>query len=178
MKETKCFGNQISKKMMSRNVIFRLFMVLLACAAFSSVGQAKSKDEPIVYYIESAGTGAAGTYLVQVTATAKKAAVSDDDLCYFAVHGVLFRGFQDGTYGSQKPLAGSALAETEHKEFFDNFFSGGAYRTYVTMVSGSRRVVKTADKRYRVTATVTVQKSQLRKDLEKQGIVKALNSGF
>ena len=142
-----------------------------------SLGAAQAKDEPTVYFIEGAGTGASGTYLVQVTALSRKASVSDDELCRYSVHGVLFRGFQDGTYGQQKPLAGSALAETEHKDFYDKFFDNGVYRTYVTLVSGTRRVVK-VDKKYRITATVTVQKDALRKDLEKQGIIKALNSGF
>ena len=154
---------------------FRLFMLIIVCML--SVSAAQAKDEPTVYFIEGAGTGTSGTYLVQVTALSRRAGVSDDELCRYGVHGVLFRGFQNGTYGQQKPLAGSALAETEHKDFYDKFFDDGIYRTYATMVSGTRRVVK-VDKKYRITATVTVQKDALRKDLEKQGIIKALSAGF
>ncbi len=157
------------------NRFLRLFVLVLV--SLLSVGAAQAKDEPTVYFIEGADTGASGTYLVQVTALSRKTSVSDDEMCRYGVHCVLFRGFQDGTYGQQKPLAGSALAETEHKDFYDKFFRNGVYRTYVTLVSGTRRVVK-VDKKYRITATVTVQKDALRKDLEKQGIIKALNSGF
>ena len=155
-----------------------IFIVLFTINLFGNVASAAGKDEPPIYFIESAGTGATGTYLVQVTVLAKRANISDDDICRYGVHGVLFRGFQDGNLGSQPPLAGSALSETEHKEFYDNFFDDGIYRSYVTMVSGTRKVVKTANRKYRITAIVTVMKSSLRKDLEKQGIIKALNAGF
>lgn len=46
------------------------------------------------------------------------------------------------------------------------------------MISGTRSIVKTADKKIRTTANVTVMKDRLRKYLEQQGVVKALGSGF
>ncbi len=151
--------------------------LLLFASIFSAVTLC-AKDEPPVYYVESAGTGAQGTYLLKVTVIAKKATVKDDEICKAAVHAVLFRGFQDGSQGSQKPLAGDETAENSHKKFFSKFFDNATYRNYVTMISGTRSIVKTADKKFRTTANVTVMKERLRKYLEQQGVVKALGSGF
>lgn len=158
--------------MKTLRIALLLFACLFSCATLCA------KDEPPVYYVEAAGTGAQGTYLLKVTVITKKGTVKDDEICKAAVHAVLFRGFQDGTNGSQKPLAGSASAEEEHKDFFSKFFDNATYRSYVTMISGTRSIVKTADKKVRSTANVTVMKDNLRKALEQQGIVKPLGSGF
>ena len=48
---------------------------------------------------------------------------------------------------------------------------------YVEVV-GSSRSVKKVGKQYQVSATVTVNKEQLRKDLEDAGVIKGLNSYF
>lgn len=80
---------------------------------------------------------------------------------------------------SQKPLAGSALSEQEHSDFFVPFFQdGGAYSNYVDLVVAQYDIVKMAKKEYRIGATFSVAKEQLRKDLEKAGVIKGLASGF
>ena len=74
------------------------------------------------YTIEGAGTGVQGTYLVKVTMTAKKPdKVKDTDLAQCAVHGVLFRGFS-GERQHQRPLAGNAMNEQQHADFYNSFF--------------------------------------------------------
>lgn len=48
---------------------------------------------------------------------------------------------------SQKPLAGSALSEQEHSDFFVPFFQdGGAYSNYVDLVVAQYDIVKMAKK--------------------------------
>lgn len=129
------------------------------------------------YSIVGEGTGQQGTYLVKVTVTSKKKHVEDATLAACAVHGVLFRGFANSkTRQTQKPLAGSAAAEASHQEYFDNFFDGTA-AGYVNEVPGSRSVMK-SDKKYKISAIYSVNKDQLRKDLEAAGVIRGLNSMF
>jgi hypothetical protein len=89
------------------------------------------------------------------------------------VHGVLFKG-----YLNIRPLAGSASVEAQHADFFSTFFAEkGDAKNYVSTVSSSRTVVK-ENKVYKISTIVTVSKDQLRKDLEKAGVLKGLNSAF
>ena len=76
-------------------------------------------------------------------------------------------------------VAGSALAEQQNSDFFEPFFAdGGAYASYVSMVTAQYDVVKMKKKQYRIGATFSVSKDQLRKDLEKAGVLKGLGAGF
>ena len=124
------------------------------------------------YTIEGAGTGVQGTYLVKVTMTAKKPEnVKDEDLTKCAVHGVLFRGFQ-GDRQHQRPMAGSATSEQQHADFYNGFFQQ-QYQSYASTEATSRTVTK-AGKEYKVSALVSVNKDQLRKDLTQQGALKEI----
>jgi len=141
--------------------------------------QAKDKEKPLEYSIQSAGSANQGYYLVEVSAIVDKAKqVSEDIVLKCAVHGVLFRGFaaaQGGT--AQRPLTGSAMQEMQHKEFYDAFFQNGSYKSYATFVNGSMKTTRVG-KQFKVTGIVSVAKEQLRRDLEKAGMIKGLSSGF
>lgn len=144
------------------------FLLLLALPVLA--------DDLPDYEIEGAGTGSQGTYLVKVSVLSKKSKITDDVIGRCAVHGVLFRGFANKELRQQqKPLAGSAMVEAQHQDFFKNFFDG-TYKNYYQLV-GSRQVVK-AGKQYKVTSVVTVAKDQLKKDLVGMDIIKGLNTGF
>lgn len=155
--------------------LLSLVLILVCC-----VGTAFAKGEEntiLPYEIYGAGTGVQGTYTVEVVVTAKKANVSDDEIVKSAVHGVLFKGFiNEEMRLNQKPLAGSALAEQQHADFYKEFFAA-SYKNYGQAVGTSRRVTK-VKKEYKVKMKVTVFKDQLRKDLESVGVVAGLNSGF
>ena len=85
--------------------------------------------EPLQYEIVGAGSGTQGTYLVKVYVVSKKNKPDLELLKKCAVHGVLFKGFTvTNSRVTQKPLAGSPLAEQEHTDFFEPFFAdGGSY---------------------------------------------------
>ncbi len=136
--------------------------------------------EPLQYEIVGAGSGTQGTYLVKVYVVNKKSKPDLELLKKCAVHGVLFKGFTvENSRVTQKPLAGSPLAEQQHADFFGPFFQdGGAYSSYVSMVTAQYDIVKMAKKQYRIGAVFSVAKDQLRKDLEEAGVLKGLNSGF
>lgn len=145
----------------------------------ATVDAKKSQDEVPEYTIEGAGTATQGNYLVKATVISKNKNVTDDELRRAAVHGVLFRGFSNAEKRqSQKPLAGSLANEGQHADFYKDFFAeNGMAKNFASPVEGSRSIKK-VDKKYHVSATVTVNKEALLKYLQEAGIVKGLNSAF
>lgn len=168
-----------------------LFVALLMAGSFSvnltaqTVSKAKADNdtENFVYEIEGVDIGTQGTYLVKVWSYSKRPSVATEQAKKNAVHGVIFKGFvgRAGVPG-QRPLATNPNIEQEKKEFFDNFFAdGGKYMKFVT-VSGDGSVAAEdrmkVGKRYKIGVIVSVNVSELRKDLEAAGIIRSLNSGF
>ena len=71
-----------------------------------------------------------------------------------------------------------ATAEADNATFCTEFFAAdGQCQNYATVVAGSYDRVKTA-KGLKVGAIVQVDKTSLRKALEKAGVVRSLSSGF
>lgn len=158
----------------------RILMLAAALLMLLPMALWASKNESVIPEYEIAGadqTAAQGTYVVKISIFTKKKNVDADELARAAVHGVLFRGFS-GQRSHQKPLARTAAAEAQHAEYFKNFFApNGTARSYTHEVGGSRQVVKSG-KQYRTTAVMVVEKDQLRRDLEKAGVLGGLNTGF
>lgn len=125
------------------------------------------------YEITCAGTGVQGTYMVEVTSYGKTVDAALAQMKKDAVHGVLFRGLTGKC--TQKPLAGKADVETEHKDFFDKFFGkSGDYAKYVVDDPNVAMVPVKIGKQYKVTKVLSVKKDMLRRDLENVGIIKVL----
>lgn len=151
---------------------FALFFMM-----FAMVISALAKEDKMPQYdIMGAGSGNEGTLLVKVYVYAKK--VTDEDLKRAAVHGVVFRGCTGNNSGAPQPAMASPSVETDHAAFFSAFFaSDGQCLNYVSIVSGSYDRVKTP-KGYKTGAILQVNKTALRKDLEKAGVIRSLSSGF
>lgn len=158
---------------MRRRNILTIFIVLLC--SFVSMSQNKLLD----YEIAGNGTGVQGRYLVNVCAISPSSKLDDAQIAKCAVHGVLFKGFSNKELRqNQKPIIEDASIEAANQDFFKSFFAdGGAYGKYVEIVNQSRKVIKSG-KQYKVFSDVTVNKEQLRKDLESAGIIKSINSIF
>lgn len=157
----------------------RLFYATIAIFSLLLPSNAIAAEKGLSYEIEGAGTATQGSYLVKVTVISKKSSVNNEYIARCAVHGVLFRGFSNQeTRQTQKPLAGSPMAEAQHAQFFSEFFKeNGPSVAYVTTIDSGLQVVR-VNKEYRISTIVVVNKSQLQKDLEKAGVIKGLNSGF
>jgi hypothetical protein len=137
---------------------------------------AKDKNAMPQYDISGAGSGTEGTVLVKVYVTAKS--VTDADLKRAAVHGVVFRGFSGTSSGAKQPAMAPISAESENSEFCDRFFApDGQCMNFVSIVPGSYERTR-ADKLLKVGAILQVDKSSLRKELERAGVVRSLSSGF
>lgn len=165
----------------------KLLTLVLAAAILSPMAVlAKKNDEGLApqYQLEGAGVTSQNAQQVLVTiVTKKKDKVKEDDLERAAVHGILFRDYDDatnsgfGSVASHKSIMGSPTAEAEYVDFFEPFFKNGDYRKYVQLVDNSRRVVK-CGKEWKVSAVVRVNTAALRKDLKKQEMIKDLGSGW
>lgn len=152
--------------------LFFLSMVLM----FSVIGIMAKGDKLPEYDITGAGSGTEGTLLVKVYVYAKK--VTDNDLKRAAVHGVVFRGCTGNQSGARQPAMAPATAEADNAAFCEAFFAAdGQCVNYASIVAGSYDVVKTS-KGYKSGAILQVNKSALRKELEKAGVVRSLSSGF
>lgn len=168
----------------------KLFMVgLMSMAALSLSAQAKKKADKDTdrfrYEIQCVGTGVQGTYLIKVFTFSKKPQVAKEQSKKNAVHGVIFKGFAGGNgCQSQKPLSRNPNLMEEKADFFESFFETktGMYRKYVNMTTdgavGAGDVSKVNKKEYKVGVVVSVNKDELRKYLEAEGILKGLASGF
>lgn len=94
-----------------------------------------------------------------------------------AVHACIFK--QIGYY---PPLVGAESIENEHNEFFKKFFAdGGEYMRFVQLANNG--AVAPTDKiklknEFKIGVVVTVNRTDLRKYLEQQGILQAMNSIF
>ena len=152
-----------------KKVLSILMMIVFAISAVA-------KDKDLAYDISGVSSGNDGTYVVKVFVYEKKP--TDAQLKAAAVHGVVFRGFS-GTQSkvTQSPLA-KLEAEKQHAEFFEAFFKEtGDCQNFAEVVVGSYETVK-MKKGYKTGATITVNRSALRKHLEQAGVIKKLGSIF
>lgn len=154
----------------------RKVLSLLALLLFIAVGAKAKGDKMPTYDITGAGSGTEGTLLVKVYVYNKT--VSDNDLKRAAVHGVVFRGCTGNESGARQPAMAPATAEADNQTFFAEFFAeNGQCLSFATIVAGSYERVKT-QKGYKMGAILQVNKTSLRKTLEKAGVVRSLSSGF
>lgn len=140
------------------------------------LGAMAKGDKMPQYDITGAGSGTEGTILVKVYVYEKK--VRDEDLKRAAVHGVVFRGCSGNASGARQPAMASPTAEADNAAFCEAFFAvDGECQNYASVIAGSYDRVKTA-KGYKCGAIIQIDKTSLRKNLEKAGVVRSLSSGF
>ncbi|MDO4171522.1 MAG: hypothetical protein Q4E63_07905 [Prevotellaceae bacterium] len=153
----------------------KFLSIIIMLVAFMAGAAAKGDKMP-QYDITGAGSGTEGTVLVKVYVYAKSA--KDEELKRAAVHGVVFRGCTGNASGARQPAMASPAAEADNAAFCEAFFAAdGQCQNYASVVAGSYDRVKTK-KGYKVGAILQVDKTSLRKELEKAGVVRSLSSGF
>ncbi len=126
---------------------------------------------------------AQGTVQFKVWQYNKKPFVAKEQAMKNAVHAVIFRGIQS----SQRVRGFRALVDSntqsENSTYFDSFFEnrGGKYMKFVSLAMeggiGSGDVIK-LKKEYKVGVVVVVRTSDLKKELENDGILKSVRSIF
>ncbi|NOY48647.1 MAG: hypothetical protein GXO84_10745 [Chlorobi bacterium] len=167
-----------------------LLLIIMLCVGITANAQWKknkaNEDTKIWRYdLECEGIAKQGSKLVKVWSYSKNPKHAISRGMKNAVHGIIFKGYAGGGQGctSFKPLVKSAETEAKFKDFFDKFFlDGGEYLKYVSaatdgsIAAGDR--LKVSRREYKIGIIVNVQSDQLRKRLEKEGIIRGLTSGF
>jgi len=93
-----------------------------------------------------------------------------------AIRAIIFKGIPGADF--QKPLVAEMGAEEKYKSYFNEFLKpGGKYLKFIALSSNSIEVFK-SDKMQKVGVTLTIQKDNLRKELEAANIIKTLTNGF
>jgi hypothetical protein len=126
------------------------------------------------YELSAAGEGKAGYYLVEVSAyVTKKKDINIELTKQCAIHGVLFKGYSGNNGNASKPpIIEDKNIEKEKSEFFKTLIFN-KYGYYTTVANDFKKVIKVG-KRYKITTIVQVNAAQLRKDLEKENIIRSL----
>jgi hypothetical protein len=157
-----------------------LFIVIVFISFhFSTYSQGKNPAD-YNYEIQFIKTGLQGTELFKVFTYCKK---EKDCIVYAkvdAVKAILFKGIPGS--GMAHPMVNDVGAEEKYKDFFSEFFkSGGRYLNYVS-ISNDGSINENdrfkVGRQLKIGVIVSVQKANLRKELEAAGIIKKLDQGF
>ncbi len=177
----------MTKILKSKKILF-FAICLFSVFQFSYAQRGKKKANIDTnewrYEVEAVGTGTTGTYQIKVWSYSKYPETAIEQAKKNAVHAVIFKGFPNkGRIQGQKPLAKNPNLKDEKQDFFNNFFKeGGDFQKYVLLADdgaiGPGDRIKISKKEYKIGVVVSVKVADLRKDLEKQGIIKGLSSGF
>jgi len=163
-----------------KKTIFFLLSALMCLNVYADKQKDADKDtKTFRYEIECAGNAQPGCFLVKIWSYSKKQQIAEKQGRKNAVHGVLFKGLSGGRECvAQRALINTPGAEEQNAAFFETFFAeGGEYMKYVSVASGTTETEKVG-KEYKVGYVVTVYKDELRKRMEKEGIIKSFNAGF
>lgn len=128
------------------------------------------------------GVGSDGTKVFKIYTTAKNVEKAIALAKKEAVEICIFKGLPGAGTVAQTPAMCDYANEEKHAEFFETFFTpGGQYLRYVNMTtdgvpSGQDRLKIKGG--YKVGLKVQILYDDLRKDLEKAGVIKGLSYGF
>lgn len=173
--------------------IFRCFLFLasiIVLASCSATRQATADKQTLTWRYEiepTSGQATQGSILVKVWSYSKDKNIAQSQAGKNAVHGVLFKGvaaLNDGAsrIPAQRPIVTDPNAENTHADFFKTFFAdGGKYMKYVNFVNNgipaAGDIIKIRNE-YKIGIKVSVSKDALRKEMEADGIIQSLSSGF
>lgn len=154
-----------------------LFILLCLLTSISMFAKDDPKDQ---YEIELAEVGAPGTLVVRVWCYSKKTNVQDDIYRENAIRGILFKGINDsGRMKGRRPLVLDGY--DSHKDYFDSFFKDKKYENYARVALDGyveqNSIIK-VKKLYKVAKIVVVSYNEIRKQLEKDNVIRGLSSGF
>jgi hypothetical protein len=128
------------------------------------------------YELEFISESDESSYILKVWTYSKRPKLNIEQAKKSAIHGIIFRGVKN-----HPAYTNDLTIENTRSDFFDAFFKNGAlYSKYIISSGdglGMGDIVKT-EKGYKMGLILQINHSQLRKDLESQGIIKGLNNGF
>lgn len=162
-------------------------MLILLLGAGVAMGQSRKQRKANKqtaewrYEIQNEAVGTGNTLIVKVWSYSKKVEIARNQSLKNAVHGLIFKGAAANPDPAKRtkalaPLIAQPDAEQIYARFFDPFFAdGGDYMRYATMTtSGEAGSIEKIGKEYRVATYITVEYSELRRMLEKKGLIEAM----
>jgi hypothetical protein len=132
----------------------------------------------VSYEVTVVDIGTDGTKLLKVWGYDKKADLAKIDAKKNAVAACLFKGAVGSREKIVKPIIPDPREADSHQAYFEKFFeTGGAYLQYVGISNDAtgKDIIK-MKKGYKVGVVVSVNYDNLRKEMERQGIVKKLSN--
>ncbi len=135
---------------------------------------------PTNYSVETIKVGTDGTKYAKVSAFGKNDDAAVHNAKINAVHAAIFKGFPAAASANATPaICTDPAAMSMHSAYFDEFFSSGAYLQFINLTtdgvpSGSDRVKVKGG--FKVKIYAQVMYDLLRRKLEQDGIVKALET--
>lgn len=158
---------------------YLLILIVFFSFNFSSYSQGSNPAE-YNYEIQFIKTGLQGTELFKVFTYCKKEIDCIEYAKADAVKAILFKGIPGS--GMAQPMVNEIGAEEKYKAYFTEFFkSDGKYLNYVS-ISNDGSINENdrfkVGKHLKIGVIVSVQKANLRKELEAAGIIKKLDNGF
>ena len=162
-------------------VSFFLAMVFWGCS--SQKATKAMLESPYNYEIQNLGVGEEGTKLVKIWGYDKKADQAVMKAERNAVAAAIFRGIPAGNGSAKTPaLCSDQNCYEKNRKFYDDFLKpGGKYLQFVNLTNdgmpgGADRIKM--QKGYKVAVKASIAHSNLRAYLEKEGMIKRLDSGF
>jgi hypothetical protein len=154
------------------------FYVLIFSATSCTTYKSSVSNSTAAFYnyeIQHQGSGA-GTETVKVFSYAKNEKEAIELGKLNAIRAILFKGIPNADF--QKPMVPEVGAEEKYKSYFNEFLKpGGKYLKFIALTNNNLDVFKSTEQQ-KVGITVTIQKDNLRKELEAANIIKPLNYGF
>lgn len=163
-----------------------LSLALLAGTASCALAQVDQKLKKIdgarwfagSYEVSCDQTGSDGTVIFTVSSTAKNEETALREARRNAVRAVVFRGIRTERCTEDPMMRPDAFTEAADA-YFDTFFKeGGQYLAYVEYAGDEVEAKVKVGKQVKVSSTVIVQRSRLRQDLERAGIIKSMGDIF
>jgi hypothetical protein len=163
-----------------KKYLFAFAIITMCIFSCESTKQTTSVAEYYDYEVQFVRTGTEGTELFKVFSYGNNERECIESAKLNAIKAIFFKGIPGS--GLQKPMITEIGVEEKYKNYFNEFLKpGGKYLNYVALSSDgaidARDRLKVG-KRLKIGIVVSVQKANLRKELEAANIIRGLSSGF
>jgi hypothetical protein len=149
-------------------------LTLTSCKTYKT-SQSQSTAAFYNYEVQHVASGE-GTETLKVYSYAKTEKEGLEQGKLNAIRAILFKGIPGADF--QKPMVAEVGAEEKYKSYFNEFLKpGGKYLKFIALSSNTIDAFK-SDEMQKVGVTLTIQKDNLRKELEAANIIKPLTNGF
>jgi hypothetical protein len=156
------------------------FLLLVSGITLKGFSQKDRDPSNYNYEIQFIRTGLEGTELFKVFSYCKKEKDCFEAAKIDAIKAIMFKGIPGS--GLNRPLISDPGAEDKYRDYFQTFFNqNGKYLNFVSISNDGS--IEDDDRlkvgnRLKIGVVVSVQKANLRRELEAAGIIKKLSEGF